>query len=228
MAQDRETLKLPSKTPGLIIFDCDGVLVDSEVISIAVDEIVLADLGWRIDTDEIIDRFVGRSHDHFLAVVEEHIGYKLPDDWEDSYQRLYREAMRRDLRSVPGIIDALDVITVPSCVASNGSHEKMQFTLGLTGLLTRFDGRIFSASEVALGKPAPDLFLHVSSTLGYKPSDCVVVEDSVAGVQAALAADMNVIAYAGGVTSRSQLEVFDVSVIDHMSELPQSLAEFAS
>lgn len=228
MAQDRETLKLPSKTPGLIIFDCDGVLVDSEVISIAVDEIVLADLGWRIDTDEIIARFVGRSHDHFLAVVEEHIGYKLPDDWEDSYQRLYREAMRRDLRSVPGIIDALDVITVPSCVASNGSHEKMQFTLGLTGLLTRFDGRIFSASEVALGKPAPDLFLHASSTLGYKPSDCVVVEDSVAGVQAALAADMNVIAYAGGVTSRSQLEVFDVSVIDHMSELPQSLAEFAS
>lgn len=228
MAQDRETLKLPSKTPGLIIFDCDGVLVDSEVISIAVDEIVLADLGWRIDTDEIIARFVGRSHDHFLAVVEEHIGYKLPDDWEDSYQRLYREAMRRDLRSVPGIIDAHDVITVPSCVASNGSHEKMQFTLGLTGLLTRFDGRIFSASEVALGKPAPDLFLHASSTLGYKPSDCVVVEDSVAGVQAALAADMNVIAYAGGVTSRSQLEVFDVSVIDHMSELPQSLAEFAS
>lgn len=228
MAQDRETLKLPSKTPGLIIFDCDGVLVDSEVISIAVDEIVLADLGWRIDTDEIIARFVGRSHDHFLAVVEEHIGYKLPDDWEDSYQRLYREAMRRDLRSVPGIIDALDVITVPSCVASNGSHEKMRFTLGLTGLLTRFDGRIFSASEVALGKPAPDLFLHASSTLGYKPSDCVVVEDSVAGVQAALAADMNVIAYAGGVTSRSQLEVFDVSVIDHMSELPQSLAEFAS
>lgn len=228
MAQDRETLKLPSKTPGLIIFDCDGVLVDSEVISIAVDEIVLADLGWRIDTDEIIARFVGRSHDHFLAVVEEHIGYKLPDDWEDSYQRLYREAMRRDLRSVPGIIDALDVITVPSCVASNGSHEKMQFTLGLTGLLTRFDGRIFSASEVALGKPAPDLFLHASSTLGYKPSDCVVVEDSVAGVQAALAADMNVIAYAGGVTSRSQLEVFDVSVINHLSELPQSLEKFVN
>ncbi len=136
--------------------------------------------------------------------------------------------MRRDLRPVAGIIDALDVIKIPTCVASNGSHEKMQFTLGLTGLLTRFEGRIFSASEVALGKPAPDLFLHASSTLGYKPSDCVVVEDSVAGVQAALAADMNVIAYAGGVTSRSQLEVFDVSVIDHMSELPQSLAEFAS
>lgn len=228
MAQDREPSKLRSNTPGLIIFDCDGVLVDSEVISIAVDETVLADLGWRIDRDEIITRFVGRSHNHFLAVVEEHVGNKLPDGWEDSYQHLYREAMLRDLRPVAGIIDALDVITAPSCVASNGSHEKMQFTLGLTGLLTRFEGRIFSASEVALGKPAPDLFLHASSTLGYEPSDCVVVEDSVAGVQAALAANMNVIAYAGGVTPREQLELFGVNVIDHMSELPQSLEEFIS
>ncbi|HUW87527.1 MAG TPA: HAD family hydrolase [Candidatus Paceibacterota bacterium] len=228
MAQDRESSKTPSGTPSLIIFDCDGVLVDSEVISIAIDEIVLADLGWQIGKDEIIARFVGRSHDHFLKVVEEHIGYKLPNDWEDSYQHLYREAMLRDLRPVAGIIDALDSITVPSCVASNGSHEKMQFTLGLTGLLTRFEGRIFSASEVSFGKPAPDLFLHASSILGYGPSDCVVVEDSVAGVQAALAADMNVIAYAGGVTPREQLELFGVSVIDHMSELPQSLEKFAT
>lgn len=228
MAQDREPSKLSSNTLGLIIFDCDGVLVDSEVISIAVDEIVLADLGWRIDRDEIIARFVGRSHDHFLTVVEEHIGYKLPDDWEDSYQHLYREAMLRDLRPVAGIIDALNVIKIPSCVASNGSHEKMKFTLGLTGLLTRFEGRIFSASEVLLGKPAPDLFLHASSTLGYAPSYCVVVEDSVAGVQAALAADMNVIAYAGGVTPRKQLETFGVSTIDHMSELPQCLEALVS
>ena len=228
MAQDREPSRLSSNTSGLIIFDCDGVLVDSEVISIAVDEIVLADLGWRIGRDEIIARFVGRSHHHFLTVVEEHIGYKLPDDWEDSYQHLYRQAMLRDLRPVAGIIDALNLVTAPSCVASNGSHEKMQFTLGLTGLLTRFEGRIFSASEVLLGKPAPDLFLHASSTLGYGPSDCVVVEDSVAGVQAALAADMNVIAYAGGVTPREQLEVFGVSVIDHMSELPQCLEEFVN
>lgn len=223
MAPDLELSKPPSSTSGLIIFDCDGVLVDSEVISIAVDEIVLADLGWRIDADEIIARFVGRSHDHFLKVVEEHLGYKLPANWEDSYQHLYREAMLRDLRPVAGIEDALDLIKVPSCVASNGSHEKMQFTLGLTGLLTRFAGRIFSASEVPLGKPAPDLFIHASSTLGYVPSDCIVVEDSVAGVQAALAAKMKVIAYAGGVTPREQLELVGVSVIDHMSELPQTL-----
>lgn len=223
MAQARETLKFPAGAPGLIIFDCDGVLVDSEVLFIAVDEIVLADLGWQIERDEIIKRFVGRSHHHFLTVVEEHIGYKLPDDWEDSYQHLYREAMLRDLRPVAGIVDALDLIKIPSCVASNGSHEKMQFTLGLTGLLTRFEGRIFSASEVEFGKPAPDLFIHAATTLGYEPSDCVVVEDSVAGVQAAHAADMKVIAYAGGVTPREQLEFAGMHVIDHMSELPHIL-----
>ncbi|HUW88686.1 MAG TPA: HAD family hydrolase [Candidatus Paceibacterota bacterium] len=223
MTQDRDPSKFPAGMPGLVIFDCDGVLVDSEVISIAVDEIVLADLGWQIEQDEIIERFVGRSHGHFLTVVEKHIGYKLPDDWEDSYQHLYREAMLRDLRPVAGIVDALDLIKIPSCVASNGSHEKMRFTLGLTGLLTRFEGRIFSASEVALGKPAPNLFIHAASTLGYEPSECVVVEDSVAGVQAALAANMKVIAYAGGVTPREQLEFAGMHVIDHMSELPHIL-----
>jgi len=223
VTQDRDPSKFPAGMPGLVIFDCDGVLVDSEVISIAVDEIVLADLGWQIEQDEIIERFVGRSHGHFLTVVEKHIGYKLPDDWEDSYQHLYREAMLRDLRPVAGIVDALDLIKIPSCVASNGSHEKMRFTLGLTGLLTRFEGRIFSASEVALGKPAPNLFIHAASTLGYEPSECVVVEDSVAGVQAALAANMKVIAYAGGVTPREQLEFAGMHVIDHMSELPHIL-----
>ena len=227
MTQARETLKFFERALGLIIFDCDGVLVDSEVISIAVDEIVLADLGWQIEQSEIIERFVGRSHDHFLAVVEEHIGYTLPGDWEDSYQHLYREAMLRDLRPIAGIVDALDLIKIPSCVASNGSHEKMQFTLGLTGLLTRFEGRIFSASEVALGKPAPDLFIHAATTLGYEPSECVVVEDSVAGVQAAVAANMKVIAYAGGVTPRAQLEFAGMHVIDHMSELAPMLEKMS-
>ena len=210
--------KFPSKflagTPGLVIFDCDGVLVDSEVISIAVDEIVLADLGWQIGQDEIIERFVGRSHDHFLTVVEEYIGYKLPDDWEDSYQHLYREAMLRELRPVVGIVSALDLIKIPSCVASNGSHEKMRFTLGLTGLLARFEGRIFSASEVALGKPAPDLFIHAASTLGYEPSDCVVVEDSVVGVQAALAANMKGDCLCFEELLREQLEFANVPVIE--------------
>lgn len=179
---------------------------------------------WSIlSRDEIIARFVGRSHEHFVKVVEEHIGRSLPKNWEESYRHLYREAFTRDLRPVAGIVEALDAITAPTCVASSGSHEKMHFTLGLTGLLTRFDGRMFSASEVANGKPAPDLFLYVALALGHEPSNCVVVEDSFPGVQAALAAGMKVIAYAGGVTPRERLVGTGVTVIDNMSELPQAV-----
>jgi HAD superfamily hydrolase (TIGR01509 family) len=203
----------------LVIFDCDGVLVDSEVIAIAVDQIVLADLGWSLSLDEIIDRFVGGSHAYFVNVVEEHLSRKLPDDWEDAYQHLYREALARDLRLVEGIVDALDTINLPMCVASNGSHSKMEFTLKQVDLWSRFDGRIFSAEDVPLGKPAPDLFLHAASTLGYEPSDCIVVEDSPTGVQAALAAKMRVIAYAGGITAESKLVGEGVGVIDHMNQL---------
>lgn len=210
MARSRENL---------LILDCDGVLVDSEVIAIAVDQIVLADLGWSLSLDEIVDRFVGGSHAYFVEVVEEHLGRKLPDDWEDAYQHLYREALARDLKLVEGIVEALDAIDLPMCVASNGSHSKMEFTLKQVNLWQRFEGRIFSAQDVALGKPAPDLFLHASSTLGHEPSNCVVVEDSPTGVQAALAAKMNVIAYAGGITARSKLVGEGVVVIDHMNQL---------
>lgn len=207
----------------LVIFDCDGVLVDSEVISVKVDQLVLADLGWSISLEEIIDRFVGRSHAYFLEVVEEHLGRKLPDDWEDSYQHLYRQALDSDLRLVEGIVEAFDAIDLPMCVASNGSHSKMEFTLKRTNLWSRFEGRIFSAGDVAQGKPAPDLFLHAASTLGYEPFNCVVVEDSPSGVQAALAAEMRVIAYAGGITTRSKLTGDGVMVIDHMNQLSEAI-----
>lgn len=207
----------------LIIFDCDGVLVDSEVIAIAVDQFVLADLGWSLSLDEIVDRFVGGSHAYFVEVVEDHLGRKLPDDWEDEYQHLYREALARDLKLVEGIVEALDTIDLPMCVASNGSHSKMEFTLKQVNLWSRFEGRIFSAEDVALGKPAPDLFLHAASTLGYEPSHCIVVEDSPTGVQAALAAKMKVIVYAGGITPQHQFPSARVTVIDHMSQLPHAI-----
>ncbi len=207
----------------LIIFDCDGVLVDSEIISVAVDQMVLADLGWILSIDEIIDRFVGRSHAHFLEVVEEHLGRKLPDEWEDAYQHLYRQELAANLKLIDGIADALEVIQYPTCVASNGSPSKMEFTLTRAGLWSRFEGRIFSAADVKLGKPAPDLFLHAAEVLGFTPSECVVVEDSWAGVQAALAANMKVVAYAGGITRREQLEGDGVVIIEHMAQLPDAI-----
>jgi len=207
----------------LIVFDCDGVLVDSEIISVAVDQRVLADLGWNLSREEIIDRFVGRSHAHFLEVVEKHVGRKLSDGWEEAYQHLYRQELAANLKLIEGIADALEVIPYPMCVASNGSHSKMEFTLKRAGLWPRFEGKIFSASDVTDGKPAPDLFLHAANVLGFEPLECVVVEDSWAGVQAALAAKMKVIAYAGGITRREQLESEGVVIIDHMSQLPGAI-----
>lgn len=209
----------------LVIFDCDGVLVDSEIISVKVDQLVLSDLGWPMTIEEIVERFVGRSHAYFLEVVEEHLGRKLPEDWEDAYQHLYRQALANDLRLVDGIAEALEVINLPMCVASNGSQSKMEFTLKRADLWSRFEGRIFSAADVNEGKPAPDLFLHAASTLGYEPSHCIVVEDSWAGVTAGLAANMKVIAYTGGISSQHQIPTVGVTNIDQMSQLPGAIQE---
>jgi beta-phosphoglucomutase-like phosphatase (HAD superfamily) len=143
----------------LVIFDCDGVLVDSERLAVRVDVQVLAELGWVLSEHEVIDRFVGRSHEFMVSEIEAHLGRSLRPDWEDDFQHLYSDAFAAALTPIDGVVEALDRITLPTCVASSGSHEKMRYTLGLTGLYERFVGRIFSASEVANGKPAPDLFL---------------------------------------------------------------------
>jgi len=207
----------------LIIFDCDGVLIESEAIYIEVDQRILAEFGWHLERDEIIERFVGKSHEHFVGVVETHLGHALPKDWESSHAHLYREACIQGLLPVDGIVEALDAISMANCIASNGRHETMHFTLGLTGLFDRFDGRIFSASDVPRAKPAPDLFLHAASKLGHHPANCVVVEDSPSGVEAALSAGMKVIAYAAGVTPKERLTGEGVTLIGHMSELPHAI-----
>jgi HAD superfamily hydrolase (TIGR01509 family) len=138
--------------------------------------------------------------------------------------KLHIEAVDRELQPVPGIVEALDAITVPYCVASSGSHDKMRHTLGVTGLYDRFAGRIFSAFDVPNGKPAPDLFLHAAKQLGADPRHCVVVEDSRTGVQAARAANMHCLAYAGGLTPAAHLEGPNTTVFHDMHTLPELLA----
>lgn len=204
----------------LVVFDCDGVLVDSEVISVHVDQLVLADLGWELEREEIVERFVGKSEANFVSTIEQHLGIELADGWDRTYQQWYHDAFERDLTAVDGVEEALDRLSLPHCVASSGSHAKMQRTLGRTGLLHRFAGRIFSATEVANGKPAPDLFLHAAATLGTAPERCAVVEDSAYGVQAARAAGMHVFAYAGGVTPAERLAGPGTTVFDDMRRLP--------
>src|SRR5205809_3517026 len=117
--------------------------------------------------------------------IEAHLGRPLAANWDEPFQRLYRDAFEADLKPVPGILEALDAIVVPTCVASSGTHERIRYTLGLTGLYSRFAGRIFGAGDVVRGKPAPDLFLHAADRMGVHPAHCAVVEDSRYGIEAA-------------------------------------------
>jgi HAD superfamily hydrolase (TIGR01509 family) len=207
----------------LVIFDCDGVLVDSERIAVRIDAVVLDRLGWALTEAEIIERFVGRSEAYMVSEIEAAIGRPLEHGWDAEFVPLYRDALAAELEPVDGIVEALDAIAIPNCVASSSSHERLRFTLGLTGLLDRFDGRIFSATEVANGKPAPDLFLHAAATLGADPARCAVVEDSRYGVEAARAAGMHGFGYAGGLTTAERLAGPATTVFHDMHELPALL-----
>ena len=208
----------------LVIFDCDGVLVDSERLAVRVEAEYLAELGWPLTEAEIVERFLGRTAEYMDEAVEARLGSRLPGDWRDQFQRRYREAFAAGLVAVEGVSEALDQITVPTCVASSGSHDKLRFTLGHTGLYGRFEGRIFSGYEVANGKPAPDLFLHAAARMGADPARCAVVEDSLYGVLAARAAGMRAFGYAGGLTTAERLEGEATVVFDDMRALPHLLA----
>ena len=205
----------------LVIFDCDGVLIDSERLAIRIEAEAISSLGWPLTERDIVDRFVGRSDAYMRREIERHIGRVV--DWEAEFAGRYREVFEQELVPVDGVIDALDAITLATCVASSSTHEKLRFTLGLTGLYDRFAGRIFSASDVVNSKPAPDLFLHAAKQMGVDPLSCVVIEDSVAGVEAAIAAGMQVFAFAGGVTDAAKLHRDEVVVFEHMRELPALL-----
>jgi HAD superfamily hydrolase (TIGR01509 family) len=209
----------------LVIFDCDGVLIDSERIAVRVDAEVLGELGWRLTEAEIIERFMGRSDAYMRGEIEAAIGRPLGPIWEADVRPRYRRAMEAELTPVEGVVEALDRISTPTCVASSSTHDHLRFALGLTGLLERFDGRIFSALDVENGKPAPDLFLHAAATIGIPPERCAVVEDSRYGVEAARAAGMRAFGYAGGLTPADRLAGPATTVFNHMHELPALLGE---
>jgi HAD superfamily hydrolase (TIGR01509 family) len=211
--------------PDLVVFDCDGVLVDSEPIGARIGAQALSDLGWPVSADEVMELFLGRSEQYFHDEVERRLGRPLPAGWGDKYEHLYDHAYATELEPVPGVVallDKLDDRGVPTCVASNGSHAKMRRTLGATGLYERFDGRIFSAQDVRAGKPAPDLYLFAARSMGVAPSRCVVVEDSPPGVAAARAAGMRCIAYAA-VTPVARLSGDGVAVCRSMAEVRDEL-----
>jgi HAD superfamily hydrolase (TIGR01509 family) len=180
----------------LVIFDCDGVLVDSERIVHTVLAHMLRELGIELSLSDTVDAFIGGSDARDLEVIRKLTGLAPPVEF---MQRFKQETLRalQSVAPVPGVIQALDSITCEKCVASNGSHAKMRQTLGKTGLLPRFEGRMFSAEDVARPKPSPDLFIHACESMGFLPKDCVIIEDTVIGVSAARAAGIRVLGFAG-------------------------------
>jgi HAD superfamily hydrolase (TIGR01509 family) len=180
----------------LVIFDCDGVLVDSERLSHEVLVQMLAEFGVHLGFDEAVRQFMGRSTAGAMARVGELLGPAMPQDFLARFSQRSRQAFEAGLTAVPGIEALLDALRCPFCVASNGNPAKVAFTLGHTGLLPRFAGRIFTAEDVAHPKPAPDLFLHAARTLGARPAQTTVVEDTATGIRAAKAAGMRAIGYA--------------------------------
>lgn len=187
----------------LVIFDCDGVLVDSERVVHAVLARMLVELGVDLTLKEAIDAFIGGSDDRDIAVIKRLTGLAPPAEFMRRYKQETHEALQ-SVAPVPGVVHALDSIAWQQCVASNGSHAKMRRTLGRTGLLSRFEGKLFSAEDVAHPKPAPDVYIHACASMGFDLAECVVVEDTAIGVAAARAAGMRVFGFAG-LTPASQL-----------------------
>ncbi len=217
---------MPSDAPvELVIFDCDGVLVDSERIAIQVDIEVLAELGWTLTEDEVIERFVGRSDEDMTRAIEQHLGITLPGPWDAQFAPRCHEAMAAltVVDGVPDVLAAVHAAGLVTCVASNGSHAKIERSLRITGLRDHFADRIFSVDDVTRAKPEPDLFLHAASTLGVAPAACAVVEDSRYGVAAARAAGMQVFGFGGGVTPAAWLEGPGTTIFHRMPELPDLL-----
>lgn len=225
-----EPLALGARAVGLVIFDCDGVLVDTEPTANAVLVEVLREIGLEMGLDESMATFRGHSMQACWAIVEARLGRPLPEGFAAEFDRRELEAFARAPLEMPGLAAALariDALGLATCVASNGEHEKMRVTLGAAGLLERFAGRIFSAaSDVARGKPHPDVFLLAARRLGFDPAACVVVEDSPLGVQAARAAGMRVLGFAREVEAGA-LRSAGADVFFDLAELPDRLARLA-
>jgi HAD superfamily hydrolase (TIGR01509 family) len=182
----------------LVIFDCDGVLVNSEVISNELLRSALARHGLKMTLEEVIETYVGRSMLSVVAISNELLGRDLPDNFLKRLQIETFKAFDERLKPVDGIKQVLEELqqqNINYCVASSGAFEKMDLTLGLTRLRDFFGGRIYNTSQVSRGKPYPDLFLYAAEQMQVEPARCLVIEDSLPGVQAAVAAGMEVMAY---------------------------------
>lgn len=204
----------------LLILDCDGVLVDSERISHEVLLGLLGEAGLSMDLPTAYGHFRGRTMQQCLGTIAQLLGRQPDSEFERDFRERSATAFQSRLTAVPGVEAALDRIQLPCCVVSNGQLEKMRLTLGITGLLRRFEGKLFSSADVGKPKPAPDVLLYAATRFGVAAADCVVVEDSGTGVRAAVAARMTVFGYAALTPARELLEAGAQAVFASMGELP--------
>lgn len=215
----------------LLIFDCDGVLVDSEVLSCQVDAEVLNLIGLPYTPEDIAREFVGVSLRDQIARIEAERGCKIPEDFAERLNRALFARFETDLKPVAGVREAILDLPHPRCVASSSVPERIALSLRVTGLADLFE-HVFSATEVARGKPAPDLFLHAASRMKARPEECLVIEDSPAGIQAARAAGMRVIGFTGGGHCGPEhgsklLRAGAPVIVERMAELPEAVRSLA-
>jgi len=182
----------------LVIFDCDGVLVDSEVISCRAHADTLTRHGFPITPDGVLKRFLGVSDREARRIVESEIGRALPDSFEAEVKHATLSLYADDLSAIAHVGEAITALDLPKCVASSGTPEKIHHGLTCAGLYDQLAPHIFSATQVKRGKPAPDLFLLAATQMGANPARCIVIEDSVAGITGARAAGMTVLGFYGG------------------------------
>jgi HAD superfamily hydrolase (TIGR01509 family) len=186
----------------LIIFDCDGVLVDSEIIISTVLTELLSDVGLSFQLNEVYENFVGYSFAQCLVKIEKMLGKMPPPNFELRYRQETKIALEKNLQPVQGVKKVIQQLELPYCVASSSSHKRMQSTLGVTGLLPYFEGTLFSIEDVSRGKPYPDVYLYAAQKMGFDPFQCIVIEDTPLGVVGGIAAGMTVF----GFSARTQTQ----------------------
>ncbi|WP_068310923.1 HAD family hydrolase [Polycladidibacter hongkongensis] len=213
--------------PKLVIFDCDGVLVDTETVANKVLSQQLVQIGLHMSPLECHHAFTGKTMERCLREVEALSGQKLPEDWADMVRAADIEEFRKGVPAIPGLRDVISHLQyegIPYCVGSSGRYEKMHVTLGSSGLLPLFKDVLFSAQDCKDGKPAPDIFLYAAKGMNTEPKDAVVIEDSIPGIEAGLAAGMRVFGYCGDpLAEPEKVKAMGATPFEHMSELPALL-----
>jgi HAD superfamily hydrolase (TIGR01509 family) len=216
----------------LIIFDCDGVLVDSEVISCRAHAETLTRHGYPITADQVLKRFLGISDREARLTIENEMGSSLPEDFEAQMKQAALRRYASELVAIPFVEEAISSISLPKCVASSGTPEKIRHGLTCARLFDVLAPHIFSAVQVKRGKPAPDLFLYAAEQMNVRPAQCLVIEDSAPGVTGARAAGMTVLGFHGGSHCPSDhAEMLRtagaVTAFDDMRQLPGLIAEIS-